>query len=214
MDLDDTGTLSMHELKTFMKTNYLDHIVTDATLAAIADCIDTEGDGELDYTELVGLLETGDIMSRIPPPGFVKKKSQKMIERETPFGNRGCTIADLKFAQTTIKERLMMINNSILSALRDVDEDGSGIITRDEMKAFLREYHILEYTDTYGSGADRVAGTIKRGDLSEAQVDTLLDYVDFSGDGQIDYVEFTKVLIADDILNLDQRPAQATFGLN
>ena len=42
-----------------MKTNYLDHIVTDATLAAIADCIDTEGDGEFDYTELVGLLETG-----------------------------------------------------------------------------------------------------------------------------------------------------------
>ena len=46
-------------------------------------------------------------------------------------------------------------------------------------------------------------------------MDTLLDYVDFSGDGQIDYVEFTKVLVADDILNINNpKPAEATFGLD
>ena len=45
------------------------------------------------------------------------------------------------------------------------------------------------------------------------QVDTLLDHVDFSGDGQIDYVEFTKVLVADDILSINTpQPAGAASG--
>jgi len=153
VDLNDSGTLSLSELKTFMRDMFLEHIVNDRTLNALCDCIDTEGDGEFDYREFIKLIESEDIAAHIPPEGAVKKKSQKMIDAETPIGVHGCSVADLKFAQTTIKERLLMINRSIIDALRDVDEDGSGIITREEMKAFLREYRILKYTDTYGSGS-------------------------------------------------------------
>ena len=40
-----------------------------------------------------------------------------------------------------------------------------------------------------------------RGELDEFVVDTLMDFVDKSGDGQVDYNEFTKVLISDDIMS-------------
>ena len=39
-----------------------------------------------------------------------------------------------------------------------------------------------------------------RGDLDMFVVDTLLDFVDKTGDGIIDYTEFTKVLTSDDIM--------------
>ena len=37
-----------------------------------------------------------------------------------------------------------------------------------------------------------------------AQVDTLIDFVDDNGDGNINYKEFTKVLVADDIMLVPQ----------
>ncbi len=40
-----------------------------------------------------------------------------------------------------------------------------------------------------------------------AVADTLIDFVDDNGDGEIDYKEFTKVLTADDIMHL--KPPQS-----
>ena len=38
--------------------------------------------------------------------------------------------------------------------------------------------------------------------LSDAAIETLIDFADFDGDGEIDYAEFARVLTADDILNM------------
>ena len=42
----------------------------------------------------------------------------QVIDAETPIGNRGVSVAEFKFAANLIKERLLMKNNSIQSALR------------------------------------------------------------------------------------------------
>ena len=51
---------------------------------------------------------------------------------------------------------------------------------------------MIKYTDFY-------TGEV-RGDLDEFVIDTLMDFVDKSGDGNVDYNEFTKVLVADDVM--------------
>ena len=57
----------------------------------------------------------------------------------------------------------------------------------------LHTYYLIKYTDFY-------TGEV-RGELEEYVVDTLMDFVDKSGDGQVDYNEFTKVLTVDDIIS-------------
>ena len=58
----------------------------------------------------------------------------------------------------------------------------------------LNNFYIIEYKDFYTGET--------RGDLPEYVVETLLDFVDKSGDGQIDYIEFAKVLLVDDIMTM------------
>ena len=86
-----------------------------------------------------------------------------------------------------------MRNKTVRAALKLVDEDGSGYLSREEVKTMLHTYYLIKYTDFY-------TGEV-RGELDEYVVDTLMDFVDKSGDGQVDYTEFTKVLIADDIMS-------------
>ncbi len=86
-----------------------------------------------------------------------------------------------------------MRNATVRAALKLVDEDGSGYLSREEVKAMLNTYYLLKYTDFY-------TGEL-RGELDEYVVDTLMDFIDRSGDGQIDYNEFTKVLTAEDIMS-------------
>ena len=73
-------------------------------------------------------------------------------------------------------------------ALKDVDESGDGLLTRDEVKLFLKEQYLLKFRDFYTNQI--------RGELEEVVVDTLLDMVDANGDGQINYEEFSATVMA------------------
>jgi Ca2+-binding EF-hand superfamily protein len=108
------------------------------------------------------------------------------------IGKYGCTVGQLKAAAKLIKERLLMKNATVMKALRDVDESGDGVLSREEIITLLKQYYLIKYTDFY-------TGEV-RGDLDMFVVDTLLDFVDKTGDGIIDYTEFTKVLTTDDIM--------------
>ena len=77
--------------------------------------------------------------------------------------------------------------SSIRKALKDLDESGDGIISRDEVKKFLRERNMLKYFDFYTGQT--------RGDLDPKVVDTLLDMVDTDGNGDISYSEFSDVIM-------------------
>jgi len=78
--------------------------------------------------------------------------------------------------------------------MRAIDADGSGTLTRDEIKKMLIDFQLLKHTNYYSG--------VTLGDLSMAVIDTLLDFCDDSGDGVLQYNEFIKVLASDNIMYL------------
>jgi len=188
MDGDSTGYVSALEIKNFFRDAYLGDIVNDRTLAAIIDMADANGDDEIDYTEMSAVIECDDILELAALVPDKKIVAAHLKEAKRTLGTRGATVAQVQHAATTIKERLLMRNSTVRAALKLVDEDGSGYLSREEVKAMLNTYYLLKYTDFY-------TGEV-RGELDEYVVDTLMDFIDKSGDGQIDYTEFTKVLIS------------------
>jgi len=192
MDGDSTGYVSASEIKQFFHDAYLGDVVNDRTLGCIIDMCDLDGNDQIDFFELSMVIECDDILelaALVPDKKFV---AASLKEAKRVVGTRGATVDQLQHAATTIKERLLMRNKTVQAALKLVDEDGSGVLSRDEVKKMLNTYYLLKYTDFY-------TGEV-RGDLEEYVVDTLIDFVDKSGDGEVDYYEFTKVLIADDIM--------------
>ena len=98
------------------------------------------------------------------------------------------------------QERLLTKFDSVREALRFIDTDGSGTISREEVKEMLSRFNLLEYTDFYTGQ--------RRGDLSEEVVDTFLEACEqvsiaSDADVRIDADEFTKVLMAEDIMELN-----------
>ena len=98
------------------------------------------------------------------------------------------------------QERLLTKFDSVREALRFIDTDGSGSISRDEVKEMLSRFNLLEYTDFYTGQ--------RRGELSEDVVDTFLEACEqisiaSDADVRIDADEFTKVLMAEDIMELN-----------
>ena len=88
-----------------------------------------------------------------------------------------------------------MRNTTVRAALKLVDEDGSGTLSREEVKKMLHTYYLIKYTDFYTGET--------RGEIEEKVVDTLMDFVDKSGDGKIDYEHFTKMLHEKDMQTND-----------
>ena len=71
--------------------------------------------------------------------------------------------------------------------MKDIDESGDGVLSRDEIKKMLQDFYLLKYFDFY-TGATR-------GDLDPKVVDTLLDMVDANEDGVIKYDEFSDIVM-------------------
>jgi len=188
IDTDRTGTLEREEILKFLADACMGQYVNSKTIDAILDCVDADGDGGFNHKELTAVLECEDILTMVP----VKKvKSQKVIDRETVVGQRGVTVAQLKAGAQLIGEKLMTKHNNVFNALRDVDEDGSGTLTRDEIKVVLNQFYLIQYVDFYTGQT--------RGDLTEEVVETLLDLVDSNNDGTISYQEFANIITTDDM---------------
>ena len=193
IDGDSTGHISSLEIKNFFQDAYLGDVVNDRTLNCLIDMADLNGDDEIDYFELSKVIECDDILELATLVPDKKLEAAHLKAAKATIGTRGATVKQVQHAATTIKERLLMRNKTVRAALKLVDEDGSGYLSREEVKTMLHTYYLIKYTDFY-------TGEV-RGELDEYVVDTLMDFVDKSGDGQVDYTEFTKVLIADDIMS-------------
>jgi len=193
IDGSGNGFISSEEIKTFFRDAYLGDVVNDRTLACMIDMADLNGDDEIDYTELSAVVECDDIVELAALVPDKKVVSKEKAEAAKKIGKHGCTVGQLKAAAKLIRERLLMKNATVMKALRDVDESGDGVLSRDEIITLLKQYYLIKYTDFY-------TGEV-RGELDMNIVDTLLDFVDKSGDGIIDYTEFTKVLTSDDIMS-------------
>jgi Ca2+-binding EF-hand superfamily protein len=193
IDGDSTGYVSAAEIKNFFRDAYLGDVVNDRTLAALVDMADLNGDDEIDYAELSAVIECDDLLELAALVPDKKLVAKSLTEGKRTVGQYGVTVKELQHAATTIKEKILMWNTNVRMALKDLDESGDGFLTREEIKLKLTEWYLMKYTDFYTGET--------RGEIEEKTVDTLLDFVDRSGDGKVDYNEFTKVLIAEDIMS-------------
>jgi len=120
-----------------------------------------------------------------------KRQAKKAEMNNKPIGKRGCTVGQVASAKKVIQETLTGAGgkyDTVREALRDIDNGGDGILTREEVKLLLNEHYLLKYVDFYTG--------MMRGKLDEVVVDTLLDECDLNGDGKIECDEFAKVVLA------------------
>jgi len=197
IDANNNGTVNRAEILAFFQDAHIGNIVNQKTLDVIMAYCDENNDDEINYNELAALIMTGDILSKGVP-------EKRAIKKEMRVGSRKIPVSQLRKAQRLIAERLLTKFDSVREALRFIDTDGSGSISRDEVKEMLSRFNLLEYTDFYTGQ--------KRGDLSEEVVDTFLEACEEislanDSDVRIEADEFTKVLMAEDIVgdfNLQQ----------
>jgi len=120
--------------------------------------------------------------------GLRAKQAEKARQLRQPVGNRGATLGEVEAAKKLICERLLIKNSTVRGALKDIDESGDGVLSRDEIKKMLQDFYLLKYFDFYTGQT--------RGDLEVKVVETLLDMVDGNGDGVIRYDEFAEIIMA------------------
>jgi hypothetical protein len=98
-----------------------------------------------------------------------ERQRAKAKEDAKPMGKRGARVGEVNRAKVVIRDRLLEKNSNVRKVLKDLDEDASGILSRDEIKKFLREQNLLKFFDFYTGET--------RGELDPKAVDTLLDMV-------------------------------------
>ena len=111
------------------------------------------------------------------------KQTVKQREEDKPTGKRGARVGEVNFAKRLICERLMKKHSTVRAALKDIDDSGDGVLSREEIKKMLQDFNLMKYFDFYTG--------LQRGDLDVKVVETLLDEVDSNGDGIINYDEFS-----------------------
>jgi len=120
--------------------------------------------------------------------GLRQRQVEKRRQDEKPIGKRGARHGQVEAAKVLIRDRLLQKYSTVRAALKAVDDDGSGTLTREEVKKMLKEFYLMKYFDFYTGQT--------RGDLDPKVVDTLLDIVDVNEDGTINYTEFSQVVMA------------------
>ena len=195
MDNDHSGTVRAPEIKKFliMCSRGMEDI-NMKTLDAIVDMCDNDGDGEIDYSELSKMILCDDILELLAlvPDKTTVHKGQSYANQVV--GSRGVTVKELQAAQQTIKTTLIKKFGGVAPALRAIDKKGDGILSRGEILTMLENRNLLKHVD-YQTGQ-------LLGDITMAAADTLLDFVDGDRDGKINYAEFTRVLVAEDIMHV------------
>lgn len=121
-------------------------------------------------------------------PHVPRRGSQARAGRCVEIAAARHRAAQVEAAKVLIRDRLLQKYSTVRAALKAVDDDGSGTLTREEVKKMLKEFYLMKYFDFYTGQT--------RGDLDPKVVDTLLDIVDVNEDGTINYTEFSQVVMA------------------
>uniref|UniRef100_A0A7S2MGS8 EF-hand domain-containing protein n=1 Tax=Haptolina brevifila TaxID=156173 RepID=A0A7S2MGS8_9EUKA len=117
-----------------------------------------------------------------------EKQAARAEMMAKPIGKRGCTVGQIEHAKKVISDKLLQKHDTVREALKDLDESADGILSREEVLFLLNENYIMKFVDFYTGQT--------RGQLDEEVVHTLLDLVDKNNDGNIDYDEFSKVVMS------------------
>ena len=90
----------------------------------------------------------------------------------------------MRYAQQQLRQELEEKYSSITKAFKFIDADRTGKLEREEVKRLLVEFNIVNVRDD--------------------AIETLIDFADHDGDGEINYAEFARILTADDVMNMKQ----------
>jgi len=201
MDKDHKGTLSGMELKEFFVDGAADApwFVNERTINVLVDWADLNEDDQIDYNEISNVMLCDDILEFAALLPKKRAESQKKNVLQRKIGKRGLTAADILDTQKRIKEKLRSLggggNNAVAAVKSYLDKDGSGCVSREEIKMMCVTFDIIRHKD-------KKTGMMK-GDLSVQHVETLLDVVDkiaqqlgLETDGKkVDTDIFTKAVI-------------------
>ena len=80
----------------------------------------------------------------------------------------------------SLHPQLLEKYSRLTDAFKHIDSDRTGHLEREEVKKLLVDFNIP--------------------DIKDAAIETLIDFADYDGDGEINYAEFARVLTADDVM--------------
>jgi len=183
LDEDHSGRLSRDELKAVLMMFNLD--IKAHLIEKIIDIADADGDGDIDYAEFAKIMTAEDILTLRRGPddkNFTDLKGPAAKRVGGPTIRAGVNPKDVQYAQQCLKSELMKKYTRLTDAFKYIDSDRTGHLERDEVKRLLLEFNIP--------------------DIKDAAIETLIDFADYDGDGEINYAEFARVLTADDVMRM------------
>ena len=140
IDVDASGFVTLDEVRQFVQENDID--ISDEQMQAFMDYGDTDGDGQLSGFEFYYIFTGVKSSADTASPGRSATGVAELPEGDIP---------------------------EVYDLWRQIDADGSGTITLDELRAFV---------DQGGY------------DYSTEELQAIIDYADVDGDGMLSYQEF------------------------
>ena len=187
LDEDNSGKLSYAELRSILLMFNLQ--IPAKHITKIIELADMDGNGSIDYAEFARIISADDIcslrntLSNNPDTAATYTKTTGLIKKKYREGaaqmRPGVTKEQVNEAAKAFKDELEEKYTRLTDAFKFIDADRTGTLDRAEVKRLLVEFNIP--------------------DISEATIETLIDFADFDGDGEINYAEFARVLHAKDV---------------
>ena len=192
LDEDSSGKLTYAELKSVVMMFNLK--IPAKIVQKIIELADWDGSGDIDYAEFARIISAEDIVylkdsltadDAAMGQGTTHVKTKglkgKAANREGPATLRpGVTENEVRYAQRKLREELEEKYSTVTKAFKFIDADRTGKLEREEVKRLLVEFNIV--------------------DVSDGAIESLIDFADFDGDGEINYAEFARILTADDVV--------------
>ena len=199
IDEDSSGSCDRDELK-FMLNAMFNLSIPDPVLNRLIDLADFDGDGVINFAEFARIMTTDNILNmkqtlvadvsswgKFDPteagPGEVdirqaeaarnRNELQGGKEHNVKLRRTGPGLAAIRKAHSTYKKEIMARYHTFKEAFNAIDEDGSGLIRRSELRRFMR-------------------GLSKS--IPDKSISALIDFCDADGDAKsLDIHEFVKV---------------------
>jgi Ca2+-binding EF-hand superfamily protein len=185
LDEDHSGRLDREELKAVLMMFNLD--IKSHLVDKIIDIADADGSGDIDYAEFAQIMTCENIFDLnhgANAKNFADLKGAPAKRVGGPTIRAGVNPKEVQYAQQCLKESLLTKYSRLTDAFKSIDDDRTGHLEREEVKRLLVEFNIP--------------------DIKDAAIETLIDFADYDGDGEINYAEFARVLTADDVMKMKE----------
>jgi len=191
LDEDASGKLSYAELRSILLMFNLQ--IPSKHVQKIIELADMDGNGSIDYAEFARIISAEDIcslkntLSNNPDTAANYRRTEGLTRkkyREGPAQMRpGVTEAEVNYAAAQFKGELEEKYSRLTDAFKYIDSDRTGTLDRPEVKRLLVAFNIP--------------------DIKEETIDTLIDFADYDGDGEVNYAEFARMLHSKNIFAMN-----------